>query len=161
MYWIESSVTYHIVLVCGDNSPLLGAPFWAHHVGVRQSLWLRKFCAAGCEAAKGSHSQNGGNAGWIIFLLLVAAAAAVTAWVLYRRMEFYRDRETGESPADPDMINSLQARIEHLSNSYIDWRTLCYRLSRHSAQSQIVLARELEQLEVERNPVADEESNTG
>ena len=110
---------------------------------------------------KGSHSHGGSDAGWIIFLLLAAAAAAATAWVLYRRMEFYRDREMGESPADPDMIDSLQARIEHLSDSYIDWRTLCYRLSRRSAQSQIVLARELERLEVGKNSVADEESNTG
>ena len=76
-------------------------------------------------------------------------------------MEYYRDLEMGESPADPDMINSLQTRIEHLSDRYIDWRTLCYRLSRSSAQSQIVLARELERLEVDRNPVSGEESNAG
>ena len=118
-------------------------------------------CAAGCEAAKGSHSQSGSDAGWIIFLLLTTAAAAGIAWALYRRMEFYRDREMGESPPDPNRINSLQNRIEHLSTTYIDWRTLCYRLSRQSAQSQIVLARELERLEMGTNPIADEESNTG
>jgi len=107
--------------------------------------------ALGYLAAK--QGPSGGGAGWLPWLLFLAAA--ISAGVLYYRMDYYRGQVHAEESLPHHDLDILQRRLDHLPDRKDDYRILCYRLARGSQSGRRALADELDQLDGERHPVPE------
>ena len=89
---------------------------------------------------------------WPWLLLLVAA---ITAVVLYYRMDFYRRQVHAEEALPQHDADTLRRRLDHLPEKREDYRILCYRLALGLPSERRALGNRIDELDLERRPVPE------